>query len=124
MNKKLTKLYLFMFGILNPLYAYAVDPEYDKNTVKLENPLGGAGGITSVSEFIKVIIDLVLTIAVPVLVLAFIWLGFQFVLSQGNATKLEKVKQNLWYTIIGVAIVLGAKAVSELIQATFISLSK
>jgi mannose/fructose/N-acetylgalactosamine-specific phosphotransferase system component IID len=90
-----------------------------QNDTTLSNPLGN---VTSINDFIGKIIDLVLFVAVPVLVLVFIWLGFQFIMAQGNSTELEKVKRNLLYTLIGAAIVLGATVIKELLVSTFDSL--
>ncbi len=81
----------------------------------LQNPLGN---VRTINDFIAAIIDIILLVAYPVLVLAFIWIGFQFVMAQGNSTKLDKVKQNLWYTLLGALVIIGAKAISLALDGT------
>jgi hypothetical protein len=82
---------------------------------ELQNPLGN---VRSINDFISAIIDIVLLVAYPVLVLAFIWIGFQFVMAQGKADKLTKVKTNLWYTLLGALVIIGAKAISLALNGT------
>lgn len=82
---------------------------------ELQNPLGS---VRSINDFISAIIDIVLLVAYPVLVLAFIWIGFSFVMAQGNSTKLAKVRQNLWYTLLGALVIVGAKAISLALDGT------
>ncbi len=96
-----------------------VDQGGGQGYTELQNPLGN---VDSINDFISAIIDIILLVAYPVLVLAFIWIGFSFVMAQGNSTKLDKVKQNLWYTLLGALVIIGAKAISLALDGTIRSL--
>jgi len=52
-----------------------------------------------------------------------IYAGFQFVTAQGNVTKLETAKRAIVYALIGALILLGAEAISALIQSSIEALS-
>ncbi len=49
--------------------------------------------------------------------------GFLFVLARGNAEKLGEAKKALMYTLIGAAIVLGAKGLATIIENTVVNLA-
>ncbi|MEN9852403.1 MAG: Type secretion system pilin [Candidatus Parcubacteria bacterium] len=83
--------------------------------VQLKNPIAA----DSVNELIGNIIDILLLLAAPVLVCVFIWIGLRFVLAQGNATKLKEVRQAFLWTLVGAAIVIGAKGIQILVTGTF-----
>lgn len=86
-----------------------------KTAVRLENPLGETDTIW---ELVTIVINIVQTIMIPLVVLFLIYSGFLFVTAQGNESKLTKAKQVFFYTIIGTAIIIGAEALSLLIQGT------
>ena len=83
--------------------------------MKLQNPLQG---INSLEALIVRILDIVVVLGTYVAVIFIIWSGFLFVKAQGNPTELTKAKQTFFYTLIGVAILLGAKALAMAIAAT------
>ncbi len=86
-------------------------------SVKIENPLG-AGGVSTVPQFIDKILDLAIQIALPILTLAIVYCGFLFVKAQGNPEELTKAKTALLYTLIGAAIILGAKVIESFVTDT------
>jgi len=79
------------------------------------NPLGST---TSLCGLLKKLFEAVVAIAIPIAVLFIIWSGFQFVLAQGSETGLKKAKRNFYYTIIGIAIFLGAWLLATIIAST------
>ncbi len=81
----------------------------------LENPLRE---INSIQEFVTAFLKAVMYVGFPVAVLFVVYSGFLFVFAQGNSTELEKAKKNFFYTIIGVALFLGALALAKLIEGT------
>ena len=83
---------------------------------KICNPLGGE--TDTVPEFIKVLLDGVLLVGLPVVTLAVIYCGFLFVAARGNSEKLGKAKDALLYTLIGAAILLGSWSIAQLISET------
>lgn len=84
-------------------------------SIKLDNPLGTTD---SIPMLIKRLLDVVLTIGVPLIALAIIYAGFQLVTAQGNTEKLKVAKRNLVYVVIGAGILLAAYAISEVIVGT------
>lgn len=79
------------------------------------NPLGS---ISSFSDFVSAILGIVVSIGVPVAVLAIIFSGFLFVTAQGNEEKLKTAKSAFLWSVIGTAILLGAWAISQAIDTT------
>ena len=84
----------------------------------LVNPLK----IDSLPALLNTVVDAVLELGVIVLILAFVWVGFSFVRAQGNPEALKKARAAFFWTIVGGAILLGAKAIADLINATVQSL--
>ena len=88
---------------------------------KLQSPLKGANGgeIKDVGGLFKdilggIIIPLTLAVGVLFIILA----GLKFVTATGNPEKLKVAKQNLLYTVIGVAVVLSAEILLNILLAT------
>lgn len=84
-------------------------------SAKLENPLGNT---TSVSEFVKKILNGLIQIGIPIAVLFVIYAGFKFVTAQGNSEKLAEARKNFLWTIVGIAIFLGAVVIADLVAGT------
>ena len=75
----------------------------------LKNPLVGVDNLGALA--VK-ILDAVVKVGGYVAVAFIIYSGFLFVKAQGNEKELEDAKRTFFYTIIGVMILLGAKAIS------------
>jgi hypothetical protein len=80
------------------------------------NPLSSE--LDTIPKFIEKILEVVLTIGIPIVTLAIIYSGFLFVTAQGNSEKLKKAKQTFIYTIIGAALLLGSFVISKAIVGT------
>ncbi len=87
-------------------------------TVRFVNPLNK----DKISDLIKAAIDIVLQLAVPVVVIFFMWAGFQYIAAQGNSTKLAKAHSTFFYTVIGTAILFGAWALAQIVAETIKSI--
>ena len=59
------------------------------------------------------IANLVTQIAIPIVVMFLIYAGFLFVSARGNTKQLEDAKKTFYWTIIGAAVVVGARALAE-----------
>jgi Type IV secretion system pilin len=81
-------------------------------------PLKSPISAQSLDELISNIIDLILFLAVPILVCVFIWIGLRFVLAQGKPREITKIKSDLLWTLVGAAVVIGAKAIQVLVTGT------
>lgn len=83
------------------------------------NPLG----VTSICGLIKALLGAAVAIGIPIAVLFIVWAGLKFVLARGNAEELSQARQNFLYTVIGIAIFLGAWLLSMVIVNTVNSLA-
>ena len=80
----------------------------------LPNPIKA----NNIQDLIFQITDLVLFIAVPISVLLLIYSGFLFVKARGNETEVTEAKKTFYYTIIGIAVLFGARFLSEIVRGT------
>ena len=84
---------------------------------ELNNPLAGSG-VNTITDFVKRLLDIVLTIGVPVIAVFIILAGFKFVTARGNPSEIEKAKNNLFGVMIGAAILLGAWVLANALGET------
>jgi len=80
------------------------------------NPLGAEKN--SITVFLADIIDIVLTIAIPIAVMSIIFAGLKMVMARGNETELSKAKELLKWTLIGTAVLIGSKVLVGAVQGT------
>ncbi len=128
MKKILT--HLFVFVLLFSLGVTLVSAQQsgrnslvDSDVIKNPFNCGGAGGDCNLFIFINTIVDRVLLpIGGILVVLAFIWSGFMYVMAQGKPGDIEKATRSLLYSAIGAAILLGAKVLTTVISNTVNSL--
>ncbi len=78
--------------------------------------------VSSISELIQKIIDILVQIGIPIAALFIVWSGFLFVTAHGNDKQLEDAKKTFWMTILGSAILLGAKVIADTLAETIKSL--
>lgn len=100
MNKKLITLSSVALTTLifaSPVYAASAD-------------------VTSIQTFIKSIIQILVTIAGLVSMGFFVWGGFGYITSSGNPEMLDRSKKTILYSAIGLAIVLGAFVLTNIVS--------
>jgi hypothetical protein len=85
----------------------------------LTNPLNK---IETLPQFLNAILDAVVNLGTIILILALVYVGFQFVVAQGNEEKLKSARSALMWTVIGGLVLLGAKSLGLVIQGTVESL--
>ena len=96
-----------------------VPPPYSNNNssnsapFKLENPIA----VGSLPELVAKILDIVLTIGIPIVAFFIIYSGFKFVLARGNEEKLKEAKQSILYTLLGAALLVGAWVLATAIDS-------
>ena len=73
------------------------------------------GGVSQVQSFIESIVQVLITLAGAVSVAFFVWGGFGYITSSGDPMKLDQSKKTIWYSAIGLAIVLGAFVLSSIV---------
>jgi type IV secretory pathway VirB2 component (pilin) len=90
------------------------------NTKGIPNPFAHGD---SLMDLLNTIINKILMpIGGIVAVLAFIFVGFKFVLAQGNPGKIKEAREGLLYVAIGTAVLLGAWVIANVISNTIFQL--
>lgn len=91
------------------------------SNVTLINPLN-SGDCTPngdcLRSFLMSILDFVIQIGGIAVVLMLVYVGYMFVIAQGNETKITDARKALLWTVIGALILLGSKAISLGIEQT------
>jgi len=100
MNKKIITLSSVAITALmfaSPVYAAAAD-------------------VTSIQTFIKSIIQILVTLAGLTAAGFFVWGGVGYITSSGNPESLDRAKKTILYSAIGLAVVLGAFVLTNVIS--------
>jgi hypothetical protein len=111
-----------------PVKDMATQPITTTN-VTLINPLAGVNCNSGASNgnclvaFLTNILQFVITIGAIVVTLMVVWVGYKFVVAQGNSEKISEARNMLLWTVIGALVLLGAQAISLGIQATVTALT-
>lgn len=90
------------------------NPGGDPPSVVIKNPLK----IDSIPDLIFTFVEVATTIGFYIAVFFIIYSGFLFVTARGNETKLGKAKEAFLWTVIGTAVLLGARVIANVIQGT------
>lgn len=85
---------------------------------KLQNPLSG---VNSVGELVGKAAEIFSYIVILFAVLALVWTGLQYILARGNSEKMKELSQRLLWIVIGIAIVIGARIIVEIVINTVAS---
>ena len=121
LKEKLYKIFIFAFAFSLPLISLAGNTNgepCDNKSGKICNPISAY----TFYGLIMMLLQGIIKIMIPVVAVAIIYCGFLFVSARGNAEKITKAKDALFYTLIGSAILLGSYALAELIASTVNSL--
>ncbi len=88
------------------------------NIFTLQNPLNKS--INSVGDLIQAVIEVITYLFIIFAVLMFIYVGFQYVTNaaQGNAKKIEELHKQLLWLVVGVAVVIGARVIIQVVINT------
>jgi TRAP-type C4-dicarboxylate transport system permease small subunit len=117
-----------VFGLFFAVSAQVIDPgsggQIDPATstsgtlhldFSISNPISG---VNTLPEFIQKLLDIVMTVGIPIVAIFIIYAGFLFVKARGNEKDLQTAKDALLYALIGGAILLGAYVIAQAIQGT------
>ncbi|KKW35602.1 hypothetical protein A2852_01260 [Candidatus Adlerbacteria bacterium RIFCSPHIGHO2_01_FULL_54_23] len=86
---------------------------------KLQNPLN----FETICGLIQGLLKVFITIGIPIAVLFLVYSGFLFVWARGSVDGLKKAKRNFFYTLLGIALFLGAWFLGQVIASTINALS-
>ncbi len=81
----------------------------------LTNPLANTN---SLADLLAAVLGLIVQLGTFALVFMLVYVGFLFVVAQGNDEKLRSARSALVWTVIGGLVLLGAQAISMVIQST------
>ncbi len=98
---------IFLF-ILIPVISFGSDTDLD---IPLKED------VKDVGTLLKMIIEAMLDIAIPIIVLAIVYVGFLFIKAQGNDGELTKAKEALTWVLIGTAVIIGSNALYHIFFA-------
>lgn len=117
LKENLRKLLLSAYIFFAPIFVFAAE-NCNPAEGKVCNPINAK----TIQEFIKVILEGVIRIGMPIVALAVIYCGFLFVSARGKPEAITKAKDALLYTLIGAAILLGSWAIAQVISNTVTAL--
>lgn len=112
--KKLKQI-LFLIPVFVLLSYQTVLAQRTGTTVQIQNPLRNT---SSVSELIATFVDWIINLGVVVVVLAFVYTGFQYVAARGNPDGIKKAHAAFLWTVVGTLVLIGAKVLTEVIKNT------
>jgi len=72
----------------------------------------------SITGFLETVVDVLVTLSIPVIAVAIIYSGFLFITAGGNKDKIEKAKSFALYTLIGAGIIIGAEVIITVLENT------
>lgn len=82
--------------------------------IHLNNPLA----VSTINDAIKLFMGVIIRIALPLIIIMFIWSGLTFIFARGNPKKIEDAKNIFLFTIIGALLILGAWTITNAIVGT------
>ena len=101
-------------GITNPGTGGITNPGTSGGGTTLQNPLKDQ----TLPALLNDILGAVVQIGAILLTLMLVWVGFMFVTARGNEEKIREARSALIWTVVGGLILLGAQAISLVIQNT------
>ena len=72
--------------------------------------------VTKIETFIKSIIQVFVTLAGLVSAGFFVWGGIGYITSSGDPETLDRSKKTIWYSAIGLVVVLGAFVLTNVVS--------
>ena len=92
-----------------------------KIPIDIKNPVSGAS--TLIELLTLILNNIVMPIAVVAVVVWIIWAGFTYLTAQGKPAEIEKAHKRLLWSLVGAGILLGAGAISLVVQNTVKSIT-
>ncbi len=80
----------------------------------IENPIAA----NDFKQFLAIVLNIIIQIGTPIVIIAIIFVGFKFVMAQGNESKLKEAKSAFFWVVIGAAIVIGCNVIVAIIEST------
>lgn len=106
---------LFVGAVLVPSFAFAQSTQ--TATGCLPNPLN----VSSISDLLYLAVDIATYVGVVLAVIFLIYAGFKYIAAQGNQAKITEAHHFLLAVVIGIAILIGASAIVNVVENTLTS---
>jgi len=122
-NSPLIKIFSYLIinlGLTTKIFALE-DPGVSENSGCPANQICNPLKAKTLIALIKDVVDIIMQIGLVVAVVAIIWAGFLYVTAQGSEEKVKKAHSIFLWTIVGVAIILGAKVIVEVVENFFLN---
>jgi len=113
LQKKICLMIFTAFLFCVPLLSLA------QEEVKIVNPLRA----NNFTDLVRIVLEGVIKLGIPLVALAIIYAGFLFVTSRGNPESLTKARDALLNAVIGAALLFGAWGIAQIITDTVKELS-
>jgi len=118
----MTKKFVHIFrNILFPRLFYSailgavlLSPERGLAQNELPNPLK----TDSLTEFLGLVVDVLIRVGIPVAAMFIIYSGFLFVTARGSEEQVRKAKSTFFWAVIGTALLVGAWVVITIVEGT------
>lgn len=88
--------------------------------INLKSPFA----FSTVQQLVDKLLDIVIKVGTVLALFFLIYAGFLYVTAAGNETKVKAAHTTFITTLIGVAIIIGAKAISALLEGTVTNIIK
>jgi hypothetical protein len=88
----------------------------NRTITTLQNPLKN---VNNVEDLLYTVVDVAIFIGVIIATLMFVFIGFKFVMAQGNQEALKEARRWFFYTVIGTAVLISSKVIVEVVKNTF-----
>lgn len=117
--------FIFLMALSMPVYVLAQSvpgatrtPSVPGTTTNLDIKINNPLKVKTIQEAIKLFVGALVRIAIPIIVIFFIWSGISFIFARGNPEKIKQAKQMFFYTVIGTLLILGAWTITNAIIGT------
>ncbi len=121
---KKTAISLMAFIILSTLFcvslSFAAGNAQPSSATGISNPLKTNDLIKFISDALSEIVK----VGAVLCVLALVFVGFKYVSAMGNSDKISKAHDMLLWTIVGIALLLGAQVLAVIIKGTVDAITK
>jgi len=90
------------------------DGEGKVANAKIDNPIAS----TTIEALIASILKIIIAVGTPIAILFLIFSGFKFVMARGKPDGIKDAREMFIWTLVGIAILLGASLLAEIVRGT------
>jgi len=109
-----TRIAGFALPLLLPVLVFAGTAQDTSQSSTINNPIAA----DTFPALLSLVLKIIITVGLPIVVMAIIFVGFKYVTAQGNAGKLKEAHAAFKWVMVGAAIVLGSQVIVSIIQNT------